>query len=1148
MTSVKHIWRALLGRGFHPNTEHKLPRRIILFYQLTQFSILGLGTGFLVAALAYNWPILSVATCLGMSLTLLILHFLHGSYQDHVTMLWQRAKDFEEKYESVIHHANSLVTQTDREGKITYVSPNLKTILGYEPEEYLGKSGLAFVPPEHHPKLMQQVQEAFALGKKSESKIIEYPIQKKDGQVIWQSMRLRTQLDKEGHHVGTRSISTDIQEQKVLEQQLRQSEQTYRYLFDKNPNPLLIITVEEKKILKVNEQATQIYGYSSEEFTQLYAVDLYPSDEQEIASKEMDSIKGNSRSIHSNWKHMRKDKSIMDVDIYCHRLIYEGVSADLVLVVDVSHKVRANLEISNLLRESQKLYKALRESEERLRLALDMFPAAFAIYDAELRYRYVNKAGLRDFYNDPAEIIGKKNEEVFPPEFTKRYLPYLQKAAETKKPQTFEIDEISDTSGLRRIITITYVPFTRKDGSIKEIFAMGYNVTRVRVAEEKDIYQTKALDQSSDVIILTNLLGKITFWNQAAENTYGICAEEAKGKIFTKIVAYEYLDSSEEEAIRIFSERGTWEGELTFLNRQGNRVYLLASVSILRNNLGKATGYLSVKKNITERIMAQEKLKISESRLQRASKIAQIGSYEYHIHHGITYWSETLFHLYALDPNGGMPTLEQLFTYLHPEDKIVLEKRIANSFEQRVPLPRTLWRITKFKEGYKYFLGMGELVEHEDGELKLVGTVQDVTEQTLMELDKLKFAQRLEIAVEAAQLGIWDWNVISNQLIWEPKLYEILDIDPKDQPSSEASEKRKAWLERIHPEDRDFVLGEISKFVEGQAQEVNENEYRIIRRNGEVRYIRTISKRIRTDKQGKLIRGVGVDQDITEIKKAHMRIVKMNEELENKVNQRTHELQIINHRLQAEIQEHIRTEKKLTSQTRLLVSANQELEAFSYSVSHDLMAPLRGINSYTEMLKRSAYQDLNESGQRYLDRVIQNSEKMEILINDLLNYSRIARYEMHVRKFDLKQLVEECLQELTSNLPKSLNIHLQMDDLPLAYGDRSILRQAISNLLSNAIKFSRDRPQINIWVGGWPSPQANIYFIKDNGVGFDNKYVRKIFGVFQRLHYETEFEGTGVGLAIVDRIIRRHQGKVWAKAQKDNGACFYFTLPNKIEE
>ena len=242
--------------------------------------------------------------------------------------------------------------------------------------------------------------------------------------------------------------------------------------------------------------------------------------------------------------------------------------------------------------------------------------------------------------------------------------------------------------------------------------------------------------------------------------------------------------------------------------------------------------------------------------------------------------------------------------------------------------------------------------------------------------------------------------------------------------------------------------------------------------------------------------------------------------------------------------EHIRIEDKIKKLNENLQYKNQELEAFSYSVSHDLRAPLRAIDGFSRILLEDYLDRLNVEGKRLLDVIRDNTRKMNQLIDDLLSFSRVSRQGIVSSHFNMEELVKSVFAELAP-LAAERDVRLEIKPLPTAEGDPQMFRQVLVNLLSNSIKFTGHKKSAIIEVGEKEEEKENVYYIKDNGAGFDQQYADKLFGIFQRLHRQDEFAGTGVGLAIVQRIIHKHGGRIWAEGRVNEGAIFYFTLPKK---
>jgi PAS domain S-box-containing protein len=272
---------------------------------------------------------------------------------------------------------------------------------------------------------------------------------------------------------------------------------------------------------------------------------------------------------------------------------------------------------------------------------------------------------------------------------------------------------------------------------------------------------------------------------------------------------------------------------------------------------------------------------------------------------------------------------------------------------------------------------------------------------------------------------------------------------------------------------------------------------------------------IRRDEQGRLDAILETNNDVSDRKRRDARTQALNEELKK----RSAELETI----------------------------NRELEAFSYSVSHDLRAPLRHIVGYGEMLQKHSGSLLDQEGSRFMTAILNAARRMGNLIDDLLAFSRIARADTQMTMVDLNRLLKEVVEELQPDT-HGRDIAWRLAALPVVHGDRSMLRLALVNLLSNAVKFTRTRPRAEIEVGCTEGTDDTVVvFVRDNGVGFNMKYADKLFRVFQRLHQQEAFEGSGIGLATVRRIISRHSGSVWAEGRKDDGAVFYFSVPRRSE-
>ena len=389
------------------------------------------------------------------------------------------------------------------------------------------------------------------------------------------------------------------------------------------------------------------------------------------------------------------------------------------------------------------------------------------------------------------------------------------------------------------------------------------------------------------------------------------------------------------------------------------------------------------------------------------------------------------------------------------------------------------------------------------GELKnLITTIIDITERKKAEKALQASKDFLDKIINSVASPIFVKDDLHRFCLVNDALYSLLNLPVEKLIGTTGYE--------YFPEEqmKIFIAKDQKVFLSGIE---NINEEQLTDGTGKVRYIIT-RKTLYTDTAGKKFL-VGVISDITERKHAEEALNELNLSLEHIIAERTEQLEI----------------------------TNKELESFAYSVSHDLRAPLRGIDGFSKILLEDYSDVLDHEGHRLLNVIITNIQKMSQLIEDLLNFSRISRQDIKRYKIDMKNLFSSCYFELTTDEQRD-KIIFDLDVVPESFGDPALIKQLITNLLSNAIKFSSKTANPSIIIGYNVDNKKVIFFIRDNGVGFDMKYYDKLFGVFQRLHSNVEYEGTGVGLAIAQRIINRHGGNIWAESVLNEGATFYFSL------
>ncbi len=472
-------------------------------------------------------------------------------------------------------------------------------------------------------------------------------------------------------------------------------------------------------------------------------------------------------------------------------------------------------------------------------------------------------------------------------------------------------------------------------------------------------------------------------------------------------------------------------------------------------------------------------------------------------------------------------------------------EKVKVTMDKMVPKENSIFEsVHRRKNGNTFPVEISTSIIDLDGVNMVIGFVRDISERKENEQKIMRVAQHYQALIEKAPDGIVLINAEGNFKFISPSARKMFGYSNTDEITGNPSEF-------THPDDLPMVYSVLQNLIQNPSL-VTTVQYRFINKDRQWKWVESTFSNLLTDPSVEAI--VINFRDITERKLAVEEINKLNEQLEQKVLERTNELErrsselLDNEAALLNLVEDLNLKSdELQRSAKQLEGANKELEAFSYSVSHDLRAPLRAISGFVSILMEDYENILDDEGRRICSIIQSNAAKMGQLIDDLLSFSRLIRSELHHSKIDMGSMVKNAIAEFGTAQdlsPKTITVQ----NLPEAFGDANLLKQVWINLISNALKYSSKEDNVQINIGAFQKESETSYFIKDNGVGFNMTYSNKLFGVFQRLHGLNEFEGTGVGLAIVQRIINRHGGRVWAEGEVGNGATFYFSLPtNKLQ-
>lgn len=629
-------------------------------------------------------------------------------------------------------------------------------------------------------------------------------------------------------------------------------------------------------------------------------------------------------------------------------------------------------------------------------------------------------------------------------------------------------------------------------------------------------------------ILLLDPSGHVASWNRGAERIKGYTADEIIGRHFSVFYRKEDVASgTPDRELEIASEQGKFMEEAIRVRKDGSEFWANVVVSALRNEAGKLTGFVKITRDVTERKRMEASLEHERYLLNELMDSATESIY-FKDREGrfirINRWQAARFGL--KDASGAIGKTD--FDFFDREHAVEARRDEVDVMRTGVALTKEEKEI--WPDGHVTWVLTAKLpLRDEAGHIiGTFGLSRDITERKRIENMHLQFRAlfeslpgsylilRPDFTIVGASDAYLNATMTKRDEILGRYLFDVFPDNPND-PAAKGSANVRASLNRV---------------LKSRAPDTMAiQKYDVRRPDGtfEERYWSPVNSPV-FDADGAIEYIIHRVEDVTDFvrhkKDAQLDQQSMRERMdlmEAEIYKSTQQVQAANEQLQ---------------------TANHELESFSYSVSHDLRAPLRHIDGFVDRLKKTAGPSLDEKSQRYLQIISESAKHMGNLIDDLLVFSRMGRTEMREIEVDLESMVRDVITGLHEET-QSRHIIFKHERLPKVHGDPSMLRLVVVNLIGNAVKYSRTREQAVIDIQSEEKPDEFILSIHDNGVGFEMEYAHKLFGVFQRLHRSDEFEGTGIGLANVRRIIQRHGGRTWAEGKPNVGATFYFSLPKQ---
>ena len=603
-----------------------------------------------------------------------------------------------------------------------------------------------------------------------------------------------------------------------------------------------------------------------------------------------------------------------------------------------------------------------------------------------------------------------------------------------------------------------------------------------------------ALDESS-IVAITDQKGVIKYVNDKFCEISKYERNELLGEDHRIINSGHHPKQFISDLWKTIASGRIWKGQFKNKAKDGSYYWVDTTIIPFLNNGGKPYQYVSIRSDITLRKEAEALL------LQKAKQIEDILE---RIADGFIALDSQFRYTYANNQIGKMTGRDPkslIGKYVWDEFPDAIGSATYKAFERAFKEQQYLCELDSYPP-----LNLWQENHIYPSEGGLAVFIRDITFQKRHEQEIHSAYQRLAFHFTNTPLGVMEWETDGNVIQWSEQAENMLGWK-----AGEVIGRNIADLDLNLPEQapdgdkltRMLLDGELERLIGTTRNKT---------KSGKIIHTEWYSSVLKND-DGEIISIVSLINDITARKEAEQLITNLNEELESKVIARTEQLERV----------------------------NSDLEAFSYSVSHDLRAPLRAINGYSTMLQDLYGAQLDGRADRLINTIVSGTVNMGRLIDDLLKFSRLGRKELTIEPVNMYSLLQDCIHEIKLSYPE-LNPSVDIQALPACLGDRLTLRQVWMNLVGNAMKYSSKIELPVISISFKETKRTVTYVINDNGVGFDMQYADKLFGVFQRLHRQSEFEGTGIGLALVKRIIEKHEGKVWADAEVGKGATFYFTL------
>ncbi|MFH0990115.1 MAG: PAS domain S-box protein [bacterium] len=1048
-----------------------------------------------------------------------------GSFQDITARkLAELTSETNRKlFQAVVENNLDAIMLLEKSGQIRYVSPSTELIVGYSPDEQVGMNLLDTIHADDRTKVLSAIEHISRRPDAAFRK--EFRTRRKDGYWVWVEAVAKNSLGDPSVNaivVNYRDISERKRAEATIQSiqrgtALASGDKFFRNLALELSTALHTRFAFVSKINQKEQQKAEVFAFvDNGKFLSNREYELAGTPSQMIIERGFCSM---TKDMQRTFPH---DQSIQEAGIQSYfGLPLTSSSGQILGIVSVmhDHPLAESEIITSLLRifaaragsELERL-----QAEERinmLALALENVTDCVCITDPENNFIFVNDAFLRVYGYSESEIIGKNILMIYSSSNDSNVRSLLQPSALGGGWKGELCNKRKDGTDFPIYLSVSAI--RDNDEKLVAFIGIATDISERKKADVEMVKLRQAVESSSGIVFMTDCDSMITYINPSFTRLYGYSEEEVVGKTTPRILKSGIVDSEEYKNFwQQLSEKQVMRGELINRTKDGRLVTVDSSANPIIDVDGNLVGFLAIQNDISEKKKAEEALLHSEENLRNAQRIGKIGSWEVRLDTGAVEWSEETYRIFGRSPADFHPDQQAIIDAMYPEDRQSLQRLFKHPNEHRDSLHLD-HRVILPDGTIKYVHMLMELERDKDEvPTRMIGSIQDITDRKLAEHELIESRNFNAQVMAATPSIVYVFDLIEGKIVYANKsIAELLGYSLEELMAGRGS----MWIQVIHPDDKQSAEAVEKQWEIATDEDLFSMEYRVRTKDGDWRWILGREKVLKRTGEGRVHQIIGLATDFTDRRKAEEEIRRLNTELEQRVRDRTVQLE----------------------------STNKELEAFSYSVSHDLRAPLRHVSGFVDLLRDHTKDTLDAQSTRFINTIAKSAVQMGTLIDDLLAFSRIGRAELRTARIATALIVEDVLKELEHET-RDRSILWTVGQLPEVRADHTLIKLVFSNLISNALKFTRKIEEAHIEIGCLTTEEQSqeyIFFVRDNGAGFEMKYVDKLFGVFQRLHTVEEFEGTGIGLANVRRIVHRHGGKSWAEGILDGGATFFFSIP-----